>query len=92
MKYTLGRKIMTKLVGLRAKTYSYFIDEGSEDTMNRHKNRHNVFNRTSLISNDDKKNKINWCDRNIAYGTSKDLVSEKEEIKYKNIKKRYKND
>ena len=27
-----------------------------------------------------------------AYGTSKDLVSEKEEIKYKNIKKRYKND
>ena len=31
MKYTLGRKIMTKLVGLRAKTYSYFIDEGSED-------------------------------------------------------------
>ena len=31
MKDTLGRKIMTKLVGLRAKTYSYFIDEGSED-------------------------------------------------------------
>ena len=27
-----------------------------------------------------------------AYGTSKDLVSEKEEIKCNNIKKRYKND
>ena len=27
-----------------------------------------------------------------AYGTSKDLVSEKDEIKFKNIIKRYKND
>ena len=27
-----------------------------------------------------------------AYGTSKDLVSEKEEIKCNNIKKQYKND
>ena len=27
-----------------------------------------------------------------AYGTSKDLVSEKEEIKYNNILKQYKND
>ena len=27
-----------------------------------------------------------------AYGTSKDLVSEKEEIKFNNIIKRYKND
>ena len=26
-----GKKIMTKLVGLRAKTYSYFADDGSED-------------------------------------------------------------
>ena len=31
MKDELGRKIMTKLVGLRAKTYSYLIDDGSED-------------------------------------------------------------
>ena len=31
MKDELGRKLMTKLVGLRAKTYSYLIDDGSED-------------------------------------------------------------
>ena len=27
----LGGRIMTKFVGLRAKTYSYLIDDGSED-------------------------------------------------------------
>ena len=31
MKDELGRKIMTKFVGLRAKTWSYFIDDGKED-------------------------------------------------------------
>ena len=31
MKYELGGKIMIKFVGLGAKTYSYFIDHGSED-------------------------------------------------------------
>ena len=31
MKDKLGRKIMIKFVGLRAKTYSYLIDDGSED-------------------------------------------------------------
>ena len=31
MKNELGLKIMTKFVGLRAKTYIYLIDEGSED-------------------------------------------------------------
>ena len=31
MKDELGGKIMTKFVGLRAKTYSYLIDGGSED-------------------------------------------------------------
>ena len=31
MKGELGRKIMTKFFGLRAKTYSYLIDDGSGD-------------------------------------------------------------
>ena len=31
MKDELGEKIMTKFVGLRAKTCSYLIDEGNKD-------------------------------------------------------------
>ena len=35
MKDELGRKIITKLVGLRAKTYSYLIDDSNEDKKNK---------------------------------------------------------
>ena len=31
MKEELGKKIMVKFVGLRSKTYSYLIDDGSGD-------------------------------------------------------------
>ena len=31
MKDELGGKVMKKFVGLRGKTYSYLIDDGSED-------------------------------------------------------------
>ena len=34
MKGGLGGKIMTKFVGLRTKTYSYLIDDGSKDFKN----------------------------------------------------------
>ena len=37
MKDKLGQKIMIKFVGLRAKTYIYLIDDGSEDKNKRHK-------------------------------------------------------
>ena len=36
MKDELGRKIVAKFVGLGAKTYSYLIDEGSEDEKAKH--------------------------------------------------------
>ena len=40
MKGELHQKIMTKFVGLRVKTYSYVIDNGSEDK--KQKSRKNV--------------------------------------------------
>ena len=58
--------------------------------------RHNVFieeiNKIVLSSNDDKRMQSIDSIGTYAYGTSKDLVSEKEVIKCNNIIKRYKND
>ena len=56
----------------------------------------NVFteeiNKIALSSNDDKRKESIDQIETYAYGASKDLVSEKEEIKCNNIIKRYKND
>ena len=56
--------------------------------------RHNIFNKEidkiALSSNDDKRMKAINLIETYAYGTSADLVSEKEEIKCSNIIKRYK--
>ena len=152
IKDELGGKIVTQFVGLRAKTYSYLTDDGSEGenakgtkkcvinrklefksyensfeatqlenkinhleknididcikenhnefirnnksilkTRQRFKSgEHNVFteeiNKISLSSNDDKKMQSIDSTETYAYGTIKGLVSEKEEIKYSNIK------
>ena len=56
--------------------------------------RHNVFtgeiNKIALSSNDDKRMQTIHLIEIYAYGTSKDLVSDKEEIKCNNIMKQYK--
>ena len=58
--------------------------------------RHNVFteeiNKIALSSNGDKRMKSIDSIERYAYGTSKDLVSEKEANRCKNVTKRYKND
>ena len=49
-------------------------------------------NKIALSSNDDKRLQSIGSIKIYAYWTSKDIVSEKEEIKYTNIIKWYKND
>ena len=106
MKVELIRKNMVTFIRLRSKTYSYLIDYNSENkTAKRHKKvcnvrqrfknkRHNVFteeiNKIASIPSDDKRMQSIDLIETYAYGTSKDLVSDKEEIKCKNIIKRYK--
>ena len=56
----------------------------------------NVFteqiNKIALTSNDDKRMQSIGSIKRYVYVTRKDLVSEKEEIKCKNLTKRYRND
>ena len=58
--------------------------------------RHNFFaekiNKIALSSNDDKRTQSSDSKETYVYGTSENLVSEKEEIKFNNIIKQYKND
>ena len=51
-----------------------------------------LLNKIALSSNDDKRMQSIDSIETYAYETSKDLVSEKEEIKCSNIIKLYKND
>ena len=83
MKDKLGGQIMTKIDGLKVKTYGLktqqrFQSEG-----------HNVFtekiNKTALSSNDDERRQSIDLIETYECGTGKDLVIEKEEIKCNNI-------
>ena len=49
------------------------------------------FDKIASSSDDDKTMQSNDLIEIYGYGTSKDLVSEKKEIKYKNVIKQYKN-
>ena len=88
MKDELGGKIMRKFVGLRAKIYSYLIDDGNEDEKGKGTKKCVI---KRMMNYDKRMQSIDSIDT-YAYGTTKDLVSEKEDIKCNNIIKRYKND
>ena len=70
MKDELGRKIMTKFVGLRAKTYSYLIDDSSEDKKVKGTNKcvikrkHKFENYKNCLEATQLENKINYLEKN----------------------------
>ena len=84
MKDKLDRKIITKYARIIAKTFSYLIDDGSEDKKakgtKKRKRKLKIKNQKNCLEATQLENKI------------KNLVSEKEVIKCNSIMKRYKND
>ena len=86
-----------KLIQIELKKNEEFIKNNKLilQTQQRFKSEtHNTFTeeikKITLSSNDDKRMPSVYLVEPYAYGTSKDLVSEKEEIKYNNIIKGYK--
>ena len=70
MKDKLGRKIMIKFVGLRANTYSYLTDDGSEDKKAKDtkkcviKRKFKFENYKSCLETTQRVNKINYLEKN----------------------------
>ena len=70
MKDELGGKIMIKFLGLRAKTYSYLIDDGSEDKKSKDtkkcviKRKLKFENYKSCLEATQFENKINYLEKN----------------------------
>ena len=70
MKDELGGKIMTKFIGLRGKTYSYLIDDGSEDKKAKGtkkcviKTKHKFENYKNCLEATQLENEINYLENN----------------------------
>ena len=70
MKHELGGKIMTKFVGLRAKTYSYLIDDSNEDKKAKGtkecviKRKLKFENYKNCLEATQRENKINYLEQN----------------------------
>ena len=70
MKHELGGNIMTKFVGLRAKTYSYLIDDSNEDKKAKGtkecviKRKLKFENYKNCLEATQRENKINYLEQN----------------------------
>ena len=70
MKDNLGGEMMTKFVGLRAKTYSYLINDGSEDKKTKGtkkciiKRKLKLENYKNCLEATQLENKINYLEKN----------------------------
>ena len=88
MKDELGEKIMTELVGLSPKTYSYLINDGSGDKKAKEKKcvLKRILSKVALSSKDDKR--LDAFDRitSYSYGASVGKLCKTELLKYLNIK------
>ena len=95
MKNELGGKTMTKFVRLRAKTYSYLIDDGSEDEKAKGtkkcviKRKLKFENYKNCLEVTQLENKLNYLEQNkIKIDILKKIISNSQEkIKIKNTAK-----